>query len=111
MGWEAGDGGTSAWGDWLADEMHFWKGSGVDTVVSLLEREEEGVLGLAQEGYEAEAHGMRFRQLPIVDRQVPDRRVEFSLALDDLDRELSGGRTVVLHCRQGVGRTGLFGIR
>ncbi len=50
---------------------------------------------------------MKFLTFPILDRQVPESESEFTRALDMLDAELSGGRNVVLHCRQGIGRTGL----
>ena len=94
-------------GEWLADEMRHWSGSGVDTLVSLLQEFEEHDLGLENEGTEARAEGMRFKSLPIVDREVPDSAGRFTESLDELDRELGAGRNVVLHCRQGVGRTGL----
>ncbi len=94
-------------GDWLADEMAHWRNAGVDTVVSLLEADEELDLGLAKEASEAHAHGMRFKSLPIPDRQVPNSDTHFANLIDELDSELTAGRNVAVHCRQGVGRTGL----
>lgn len=37
--------------------------------------------------------------------RIPKARL--ATALEILDRELASGRNVVLHCRQGIGRTGL----
>ena len=94
-------------GEWLEDEMAHWRQQGIDTVVSLLEAEEECDLDLSGEGREARGHGMRFKSLPIGDRQVPKSDIAFAKAIDDLDRELGTGRNVLVHCRQGIGRTGL----
>jgi len=94
-------------GEWLEDEMAHWRGEGVDTVVSLLEEEEESDLDLSGEGREAREHGMSFKSLPIRDRQVPKSDIAFAKAIDELDRELAAGRNVLVHCRQGIGRTGL----
>jgi protein-tyrosine phosphatase len=93
--------------DWLADEIMAWRRSGADTVFSLLTDEEERDLELSGEAAEVRAQRMKFMCCPIRDRQVPDSRNSFVAALESLDSELMAGRNVVLHCRQGVGRTGL----
>ncbi len=94
-------------GEWVADEMEAWHSEGVDTIVSLLEDGEEQELSLKAEGTEAEAHGMSFRSFPIPDREVPSSSREFAETLKQIQRDLLEGRNVVLHCRQGVGRTGM----
>ncbi len=94
-------------GEWLDDEMAAWKRSGVDTILSFLTREEERDLDLLREARESHAHGMRFLSYPIPDRQVPSSESDLVQLLAELDAELSAGRNVVMHCRQGIGRTGL----
>jgi protein-tyrosine phosphatase len=96
-------------GEWLGDEMAQWRMAGVDTVVSLLEADEERELSLSSEGCEARARGMTFKSLPIADRQVPLSKSDFARVIEELDGELVAGRNVVVHCRQGIGRTGLVG--
>jgi protein-tyrosine phosphatase len=93
--------------DWLEDEMAGWRGAGIDTVLSLLTPQEEQELDLKREADEAKARGMKFVSLPIPDRQVPNSESEVSAVLDRLDADLSAGKNVVVHCRQGIGRTGL----
>jgi protein-tyrosine phosphatase len=94
-------------GDWLEGEMARWRQAGVDTVLSLLTSEEEDDLDLAKEGREAEAQGMAFVSFPIADYQVPSSEVELAKVLERLDADLSSGKNAVVHCRQGIGRTGL----
>ncbi|MFY9660394.1 MAG: dual specificity protein phosphatase family protein [Terriglobales bacterium] len=94
-------------GDWLGDEMAAWRRAGIDTVFSLLTPEEEEDLDLKQEAHEANAHEMKFLSLRIPDRQVPNSESELSAVLDRIEGDLSAGKNVVVHCRQGVGRTGL----
>jgi protein-tyrosine phosphatase len=94
-------------GEWLEDEITAWQRSGVSTICSLLQRDEELDLDIAKEADHAKALGMGFLSFPIADRQVPDSECNFTTALELLDRELEAGRNVVLHCRQGIGRTGL----
>jgi protein-tyrosine phosphatase len=95
-------------GDWLDDEMSAWKRSGIDTVLSLLTAGEEQDLDLKNESSTARAQGMNFSSLPIGDRQVPNSESEVAAILDQLERDLSAGKNVVVHCRQGLGRTGLM---
>ncbi|MGO9863504.1 MAG: dual specificity protein phosphatase family protein [Terriglobales bacterium] len=94
-------------GDWLQEEMSAWRRAGVDTVLSLLTPEEEHDLDLKHEASEAIAQGMKFVPLPIPDRQTPTSESEVSAALDRIDADLAAGKNIVVHCRQGVGRTGL----
>ena len=95
-------------GDWLADEIADWKRAGIGSVLSLLEPQEETDLGLRDEAAEVRRHGLEFSSLPIPDRNVPASESKLTLALEDLDRKLLSGRNVLVHCRQGVGRTGLI---
>jgi protein-tyrosine phosphatase len=88
--------------------MASWRRAGIDTVFSLLTPDEERDLDLKREANEVRLHGMTFASLPIPDRQVPNSESEVSAALDRLDADLSSGKNVVVHCRQGVGRTGLI---
>lgn len=94
-------------GDWLEDEIAGWQLSGIGTVLSLLTPEEEKDLNLRDEAKQVKAQGMEFLSLPIPDRQVPGSESEVTAALDQLDTRLSLGKNVVVHCRQGIGRTGL----
>ena len=50
---------------------------------------------------------MAFGSFPIPDRQAPDSETRLAVVLEKLDKELASGKNVVLHCRQGIGRTGL----
>ncbi len=94
-------------GEWLEDELRAWKDGGTDEVVSLLTADEESELGLVQEGTLAGAHGLRFCSLPIPDLGVPQSSTSLRRILDEVDSDLAAGRNVVIHCRQGIGRSGL----
>jgi protein-tyrosine phosphatase len=95
-------------GEWLADEIASWQKAGIGTVLSLLTREEEQELDLSGEGREVKKSGMNFMSLPIPDRQTPGSESEVKATIQKLDADLSSGKNVVVHCRQGVGRTGLI---
>jgi protein-tyrosine phosphatase len=94
-------------GEWLEDEIAEWNRARVSTVFSLLEPAEEAELDLAREAELADVYGLYFFSFPIADRQVPASDRQFAEALEQLNAELTAGRNVVLHCRQGIGRTGL----
>lgn len=95
-------------GDWLADETVAWRESGIDVVVSLLEPEEEAQLGLEGEAATAVASGIDFRRFPIPDRGVPASRAGVVALADDIIDALDAGKNVAVHCRQGIGRSGLI---
>lgn len=95
-------------GDWLGDEMAAWREAGVDMAVSLLEAEEAAQLVLADEAAAAAASGVAFRAFPIPDRGVPtSNELVAELAGEILDA-LEEGKSVAVHCRQGIGRSGLI---
>jgi protein-tyrosine phosphatase len=96
-------------GDWLDDELNTWQSAGISTVVSLLTRDEEDSLDLKDEAASVKSHHMDFLAFPIADRQVPPSRAAFASALDKIHGRLSSGKNVVIHCRQGIGRSGLVG--
>jgi protein-tyrosine phosphatase len=95
-------------GDWLEDEMDDWRSAGVNIVLSLLTPEEEEDLNLTLESRTAEEAGLKFLSLPIPDRQVPPSPSQVAPVLDELDADLASGKNAVIHCRQGVGRSGLI---
>jgi protein-tyrosine phosphatase len=95
-------------GDWLSDEVADWKRNGIGLVLSLLEQPEEKDLDLRGEATEVRRQGLEFTSFPIPDRQVPASEAKLAQALDKVEHALSGSKNVLVHCRQGVGRTGLI---
>ena len=95
-------------GDWLEDEIVGWKQAGISTVISLLEAHEEQELALQGEAAEIRHQNMGFVSFPIPDRHVPRSEAELADALEKVEQSLAGGKNVLIHCRQGVGRTGLI---
>lgn len=94
-------------GDWLEDEVLGWRRKGVETVVSLLTNDEEQDLDLVAEESEVRKHDLTFVSYPIPDRGIPSDTASFFNLLEALQRDLQQGRNVLVHCRQGIGRTGL----
>lgn len=81
--------------------------AGVDAVVSLLTPSEAEDLGLEAERTGSEANQIEFFSLPIIDRSTPTSEREVARLLNSLVRRLDAGKNVVIHCRQGIGRSSL----
>ena len=94
-------------GDWLQDEVSSWKRAGVSVVLSLLTPQEELEFDLGDEAAEVRNLGLKFLSLPIPDRHVPSSETKFAEVLEQTNSALSKGKNVLVHCRQGVGRSGL----
>ena len=94
-------------GDWLEDEVAAWKRAGIGAVLSLLTPEEEKEFDLQREGELSRKGSLEFWSFPIQDMQVPPSEAKLARTLEDLTKALSAGRNVLVHCRQGIGRTGL----
>jgi protein-tyrosine phosphatase len=108
VAWSTGDSTRPRGGEWLEDEVRGWRRAGIDVVISLLESDEEAQLELLDESKAAEANGVHFISFPIPDRGVPDS-VPASLSLmATVSSALGEGRNVAVHCRQGIGRSGLI---
>ncbi len=95
-------------GDWLEDEVSDWKRSGVDAVLSLLEKAEEQEMNLEKEGEAVRDQGLEFISLPIPDRQAPPSETKVTATIDRTTQTLKSGKNVLVHCRQGIGRSGLI---
>lgn len=94
-------------GEDLALEVQAWVRAHVEVVVSLLEVGEARELALESEPALCKANAIEFRAFPIPDRGVPKHCTEFGQLLDLLQDRLRAGRSVVIHCRAGIGRTGI----
>jgi protein-tyrosine phosphatase len=94
-------------GDWLEDEIARWRGQGASGVLSLLATEEERDLELESEPAVAKNRGFEFVSLLVPDRGVPSSESEFAHTIEWLDSALAAGQTVVVHCRQEIGRSGM----
>lgn len=80
---------------------------GVSKVVCLLESDESNQLGLQKEQAICKAQGLKFERFEIADFGVPTF-TELSVLAPRLFSEISAGASVLVHCRGGVGRTGLL---
>jgi protein-tyrosine phosphatase len=96
-------------GEWLADEIAGWNRLGVQTVVSLLEPQEVRDLDLGDEQSLCLDANLHFISFPIPDRGVPNNSVDFTNLIAALEQRLRSGESVAVHCRAGIGRSGLLG--
>lgn len=96
-------------GDWLDDELAGWRAQGVDLIASLLESHEQTELSLERESHGANAAGLAFISFPIPDRGLPDF-VQTELLVNTLIDEMEAGRSILVHCRQGIGRAALIAM-
>ena len=93
--------------DWLPDEIASWKKAGVASVLSLLTPDEVRDLGLTKEPAESRSQGLSFHSFPVPDRQVPESEAKLNAVLTESVSALKAGKNLLIHCRQGIGRTGL----
>ena len=86
---------------------------GATTLVSLMEAHEFPMLNVPGLGDTAERAGLEWHHLPIPDVEVPDDRFEplWTYTGHVLRGKLRSGEKIVLHCRGGLGRTGMIAAR
>jgi protein-tyrosine phosphatase len=82
--------------------------SGIDRVISLLEPAEAQSLGLQHEGDLVSAQAMDFLSFPIPDMGLPESIDAFAQLSRRLYRQIHAGGHTLIHCRAGVGRSGLL---
>ena len=95
-------------GDWLEEEIRSWREAGLDVMVSLLTHDETIELELNQEELLCRAQGIQFYTYPIPDRGVPTSRKATADLVKKLETALEAGKSVAIHCRQGIGRSSLI---
>ncbi len=94
--------------EWLGDEVKAWRNSGVHAVVSLLTEHENTELGLTEEDQISKREGLEFFSFPIRDYGVPVSIDSVLRLTQKIDKLLTLGKFVGIHCRQSVGRSGLI---
>ena len=79
--------------------------AGVDVLVSLLEDHEVESLQLLKEGEVSRANGITFLSHPIPDHDVPTDEEETVAFVRSLGELYAEGKSVVIHCFAGIGRS------
>jgi len=94
-------------GERLSPELESWRDEGANALVSLLTPEEIKELALDEEATIAAGFQFNVLSFPITDRSVPKSGEALETCLGEVAALLDGGSHVVIHCRQGIGRSGL----
>ena len=76
--------------------------------MSLLTRNESDEFDLAAEAKLSRLHGLQFCEFPIPDLGVPQLMKSARQLIDKLYVGLKAGKKIAIHCRQGIGRSGLI---
>jgi protein-tyrosine phosphatase len=77
-------------------------------VTSLLTPVEADELGLRDEPRLCADAGIRYLSFAIPDRDIPDSEIAAIDLIHNVARKIDRGNNVVIHCRQGVGRSGMI---
>ncbi len=94
-------------GEWIEDEFIGISKEGINQIVSLLENHESYEVGLQNEADLANKNNIEFISFPIKDRGLPNSVSEFSKFTKTLYSQIADGKNTVIHCRAGIGRTGI----
>ena len=86
---------------------------GARTVVTLLEPHELTHLAITRLGAEVQRRGMEWLHLPIPDVSTPEPEFEgkWPAVSGRLRSRLAAGQNILIHCRGGVGRSGMIAAR
>ena len=84
--------------------------NGIDVLVSLLGEDEEIELGLEHEASVCSRYNIEFLALPVPDLGEPIDSDAFIQSVHRLAVSARGGRSIAVHCRQSVGRSGLLAV-
>lgn len=95
-------------GDAIKEEFAEIANCGIKRMVSLLLPAESYQLGLATAAALCRHSGIEFVSFPICDRGVPESFSKTQGLIEDLYNGLLQGINTVIHCRAGIGRTGMI---
>lgn len=95
-------------GEWLKDEMLALREDGVKVLVSMLTPAEAHRLGLEDESKVAEAEGIKFISLPVVDHGIPSSTQDTLQTIKSIADQNAKGDKIVLHCFAGIGRSAMI---
>ena len=94
-------------GEWLHDDLKYYRSVGVDTVISMLESDEILELSLQKEGMLCADNMLDFINFPIQDRGLP-KFDDFKNLVLNITERLKDNEGVAIHCRAGIGRSGML---
>lgn len=94
-------------GEYIEDEFIGFARLGINKIVCLLEDWEQKELGLAAEEELCIKNGIEYLSFPIPDRGLPKTDLALNLAAE-LYQEINAGKHIAIHCRVGIGRTGII---
>jgi protein-tyrosine phosphatase len=89
----------------LQAEMAEFRQGGLQTLVSLLEKDEAAWLGLGDEARMAAQAGLHFLSHPFPDANVPVDSIAFRVFVGGLASRLRAGEHTGVHCRGSIGRS------
>lgn len=103
-------------GDWDRDidlDLDVIADSGAKVLVTLIEDHEFDEMGVKDLASKVKSRGLVWYHLPIPDKGIPDKNFEEKWIRigSDLRARLFAGDDIVIHCKGGLGRTGLVAAR
>lgn len=104
---------TGAWKRDLSQDLEVIVDMPAVALVSLIETHEFDLLGVTDLPGATRAAGLHWYHLPIKDVSIPTPEFEevWCRVNADLHATLRQGENIVIHCRGGLGRTGLVACR
>lgn len=86
---------------------------GATLIVNLLEVREIVTLGIGTLASRILSRNMSFLHLPMANNALPDEGFEekWTLARPKLQQCLQGGERMLIHCKEGIGRSGIIAAR
>lgn len=94
--------------EWLEEEILKLSKQGAMIWVSLLESHEISELGLKEQPSLCSKYGIGYINFPIVDRGIPDKYSKVDQLVDKLYQSIQEGKSVITHCRMGIGRSSII---
>lgn len=103
----------NGWDRDLQEDLRVIRNWGASMIISLIEPHEFSLLQVPEFGDSAAHVGISWIHLPIRDVDVPDERFEsgWNAVRPEIHHRLGTGERILIHCRGGLGRTGLVAAR